>query len=182
MDIQDKLNRIIPPSEYKFRNGFSNHLLIDELNDKEKNEIENLLIKKLQDGSEDSLIFETLSYLNSKNAVSLMLKSLENCQNALQQIKIAISIYKINHDNKMVDFVSKAFNKLNNEYDLISSFSYLEEFKDRNINELIEKYTHNSDFLIAYNAKRVLGINTYWYVKAQSFNQLLKTIRGHLSK
>lgn len=179
MDILDKLNSIIPPSEYKYRNGFDNHLLIDELTDNEKNEIENLLFKKLQEGSEDSLIFETLSYLNSKNSVSLMLKSLENCQNALQQIIIAISIFRINHDNKMMDFASNAFNKLNNEYDLISSFSYLQQFNDGNINELIKTHTHNSNFLIAYNAKRALGMNTWWYVKAKSFNQFLKTLRGY---
>jgi hypothetical protein len=158
MNIQNKLAKIIPPDDYQHRHEFSNHQLIDELNNHEKKEIENLLLNKLHASPEDILIIETLSYLRSENAVPAMISSLKNCKNSLQKIIIAISIYKINHENGMIDAAIDAFKQLYKKWDLVFVFSYLKEFNDKRINEMIKRYIDNPDFLISHNAKRALGL------------------------
>ena len=77
VDIQNKLEKIIPPNDYQTRYEFSNHHLIDELNNHEKNEIENLLIGKLYAYQGDILIIETLSYMGSEKAIPAILNSLK---------------------------------------------------------------------------------------------------------
>lgn len=158
MDIKDKLKMIIPPNDYQHRNEFSNHHLVDDLNDDEKKEIEKLLIEKLNSGIKDILIIETLSYMGSEEGMSAMLTSLENCENNLQKVIIAVSIYKINHEDNMINVAAEAFKQLHKKWDLVFVFSYLKEFKDKRINDMIKEYINNPDFLISHNAKRALGI------------------------
>jgi hypothetical protein len=158
MGIQNKLEKIIPPDDYQHRYEFSNHHLVDELNNYEKKEIENLLINKLHTNPEDILIIETLSYMRSEKAVPAMINSLENCKNSLQKIIIAVSIYKINHEKGMIDVAIDAFKQLYKKWDLVFVFSYLKKFNDKRINDMIKEYVDNPDFLISHNAKRALGI------------------------
>ena len=158
MNINDILEKVIPPNDFQHRYEFSNQHMIDKLESHEKKEIEDLLIKKLWDDPGDILIIETLSYLGSKKAIPAMRISLENCANALQKIIIAVSIYKINHENHMIDVAIDSFNQLYKENDLIIVFSYLKEFNDRTINNIINEYVENPNYLISYNAKRALGM------------------------
>ena len=158
MDIQSKLEKIIPPDDYQHRYEFSNHHMVDELDSHEKKEIEDLLIKKLYANPEDTLIIETLSYMGSEKAIPAIRISLETCENTVQKVIIAVSIYKINHENKMIDVAIDAFKQLFNKWDLVIVFSYLKGFNDRRINDMIKPYIDNPDFLISHNAKRALGM------------------------
>ena len=158
MDIKSKLERLIPPDDFQHRWEFSNHHLVDELDDDEKKEIEDMLIEKLHIDTGDLLIIDTLSYLNSEKATPAMRNSLEICDNKLQKIIIAASIYKITHDNATVDIAIDAFKQLHGKWDLVSVFSYLKVFEDSRINDMIKAYIDNPDFLISHNAKRALGM------------------------
>lgn len=158
MDIKNKLEKIIPPNDFQHRYEFSNQHMIDELDSIEKKEIEDLLIKKLYDDPRDTLIIETLSYMESEKAIPAMRISLENCTISLQKIIIAVSIYKINHENNMIDVAIDAFKQLYDRMDFIIVFAYLKEFNNGRINDIIKRYVDNPDFLISHNAKRALGL------------------------
>jgi hypothetical protein len=158
MSIEEKLAKIIPPNDYQHRWEFSNHRLIDELNENEKKEIENALITKLYAEPGDILIVKTLAYMNSNKAIPAMENSLENCKIQIQKVIIAVSIYEINRDIKMIDAAINAFKQVQEKWDLVFVFSYLKTFNDNRINEMIKKYIDHPDFLVSYNAKRALGI------------------------
>src|ERR1700733_2114855 len=114
--------------------------MVDELDIHEKKEIEDLLIKKLYDDPGDTLIIETLSYMGSEKAMPTIRASLENCENSVQKIIIAVSIYKVNHENNMIDIAIDSFKRLYDRIDLITVFSYLKEFNDRRVNDIIKRY------------------------------------------
>ena len=158
MNIKNKLEKIIPPNNFRYRLDFSNEHLIDELNDQEKKEIEKLLIKKLFDSPDDFLIIETLSYMRSENAIPAMRISLDLCENFLQKIVVAASIYKINHESYMMNIAIDAFEKLYKDIDLIYVFSYLKKFNSEKTDDLIKRYIDNPNFSVSYKAKRVLGM------------------------
>jgi hypothetical protein len=158
MDIHRKLAEIIPPNDYQHRYEFNNHNLIDKLTNDEKKEIENALIEKLVAIPEDILIVETLSYIKSEKAIPAMNYSLKNCKIEIQKIIIAVSIYKINKDDEMIDVAIKAFKRIANKWDLIISFCYLKPFDSPKINEIIQEYIDHREYLVSYNAKRALGI------------------------
>jgi len=158
MDIQSKLERIIPTDDFQHRWEFSNQHLVDELDDSEKKEIEALLIKKLCNEPGDILIVETLSYIRSKKALPAIRNSLKICVNKIQRIIIAVSIYKIDQDNDMINVSISAFKQLHNKWDFVVAFGYLKGFNDSRINQMIEEYIDHPDFLISYNAKKALNL------------------------
>jgi hypothetical protein len=47
LNIEQFIDKLIPPSDYQHRDGFSNNSLIDQLNASEKKLIEDALINKL---------------------------------------------------------------------------------------------------------------------------------------
>ncbi len=166
MNIEKLVKEIIPPSNYKHRNGFNNIPLIDKLNDDEKRQIEEVLIHKLlfeSDQEIDTLIVETLTYLKSNKSLPIFKQLLERCSDDMTKLIIAASIFEINQDNDMIDIAIGSFRKLDNEkksyyvYTLPSAFNYLIKFKNKKVNNIIKEYTNHKEYLIAYNAKQVLN-------------------------
>lgn len=163
MDTKNLLNKIIPPADYQHRNGFSNTQFIDKLSDQEKNEVEDSLITLLKEGTNDTLIAETLSYLKSTKSLPLLYKFLEQCSDAMAKIIVATSIFEINNDINMIDAAIVSFEELDNNkdayyiYKVISAFYYLVKFRNSQINIIIENYTHHEEYLVSYNAKQALG-------------------------
>jgi hypothetical protein len=167
MDIERLIGEIIPPSDYQYRNGFNNIPIINKLTDDEKKQVEDILVNKLSDKANkevDTLIVETLAYLKSRKSLPVLKDLLKHSSNEVVKLRIATSIFEINQDNDMVDIAINSFKKLDNNndpyyvYKLTSAFFYLIKFNKPEVNELIKKYINHKDFLLSYNAKRVLGM------------------------
>ncbi len=169
MDIERLVNVIIPPSNYRHRNGFNNIPLIDGLTTNEKIQLEDALIDKLSLSFEsaqeeiDVLIIETLAYLKSQKSLSVLKQILEKSYDDMTKLIIAVSIFEINRDDNMIEVAISSFRKLDDDknpyyvYTLPTAFSYLIKFKNSKVNSVIEEYSNHKEYLIAYNAKQVLG-------------------------
>lgn len=163
IDIEKLINTIIPPADYQHRNGFSNSNIINQLNENEKQLVEDALINKLLGRTDDTLIIETLAYLKSEKALPLLYDSLEHCSDAMAKIITAASIFEINNDNTMIDLSINSFKQLDNSkdayyiYKLVPAFYYLVKFRNSKVNNLIEEYTTHKEYLISCNAKQALG-------------------------
>ena len=163
MDIEKLINNIIPPADYRHRNGFSNSDIIDQLNEHEKKLVEEILINKLLGQTDDTLIVETLAYLKSEKALSILYDFLERCSDPMAKIISATSIFEINGDTDMIDIAVASFRKLEDDknpyyiYILPFAFNYLIKFKSAKVNSIIEEYTNHKEYLISYNAKKTLG-------------------------
>lgn len=156
--VEKLIEEIIPyPADYSHRNGFSNDHIIDKLNSSEKLEVEKALIAKLSEHPDDLLIVETLTYLNSKDALDSMYKLLTDTKRTETKIVIASCIFQISKDPKMCDLVFEAGKRISDKYSLISMFYYLAKMNDKRINDLIRQYENHADYLLSYNAKRSLG-------------------------
>jgi hypothetical protein len=149
------INQIIPLDDYQHRNGFSNDYLIDVLDDEEIFKLESELIRMIKKKS-DMLVVETLGYIKSKRSLPTLYELLEKSQEEMMRIIIAVSIFEINQDKKMIEITRSSFKEIKDKYQLISAFYYIVKFQDSDITQLILEYTTNSDYLIAYNAKQVL--------------------------
>lgn len=160
MNIDRLIEQIIPPDGYSSRNGFSNDHIIDGLSESEKTLVEEELLLKLGIKT-DILIVETLSYLGSEKAVPILSKILEDSSIPMEKLIIVISIYSINEDVKMAQLaISVAIEMLesniNSTIQVIPILSYLAKLNVPEVYELIEKYSTHADFLVSYNAKKLL--------------------------
>ena len=117
---------------------------MDKLSLEEKSYIEDELIRKLDD-SYDSLIIETLAYMKSIKALPLLYRLLNDDFNALSKIITATSIFQINNDLKMIDIVVCNFNCLDDTYQQISAFYYLNQFKNEKTNDIISRLIDSSN-------------------------------------
>jgi len=158
MDINKIVSEIIPPDDYQHRNGFSNEHLIDKLSDEEKFKVETELINMLQK-KPDMLIVQTLGYMKSEKSLPVLYELLESLNEEMAKIITATSIFEINQDQKMIEIAKASFKSIKDKFQLISAFHYLMRLQDSEISKLIQEYTTNSDYLISYNAKQVLGIS-----------------------
>jgi len=159
-DIKHLISEIIPPQDYQHRNGFGNEQIIDSLSQVEKNEVEKELLKLLKNSS-DMLIVDTLAYLKSDNALPLLKIKLSSTTSPTNKIYLARAIYGINtKEVEMKDIAFEAFQKITNEYQLIDVFYALSYFQDKRLNDLIQSFQNDKRYLVAYNARQVLGIDT----------------------
>lgn len=162
MNIEKLIDKIIPPSDYQHRNGFSNIHVIDLLNVHEKKLVEDALINMLMTKTDDTLIVETLAYLKSVQSLPILYKFLENCSDSMAKLIVATSIFEINKDDNMIDVAIRSFKHLDNNtdayyaYKLISAFYYLIKFDNLEANRIIEEYINHKEYLISYNAKQAL--------------------------
>jgi hypothetical protein len=169
MDLNKLLNEIIPPADYEHRNGFSNKHLVDRLNGDERRQVEDALIEMARHKPGkyiDTLIVETLSYLNSQKALPVLIELQKNCSDDTIRLTLLASIYQLNQDNEMVGFAIESFNRLSNvdnknpyyQYSLSRAFYALIKFRSPKTRKLIEQYVSHENILISANAKTVLGL------------------------
>jgi len=143
-DLNEIMRELIPQNDYHHRNGFSNHKIVDKLSLEEKSYIEDELIRML-DNAYDSLIIETLAYMKSIKALPLLYRLLDDDFNALSIIITATSIFQIKNDLKMIDIVICNFNCLDDIYQQISAFYYLNQFKNEKTNDIISRLIDSSN-------------------------------------
>lgn len=165
MNINEIIQKIIPPDNYQNRYDFDNRSIIDSLSYEEQKQVEELLIKLLMTKS-DLLIVETLSYLKSEKSLPIFYSLLNSDCNEWAKIIISASIYSIKKDNMMIDVAINAFKKFEQNQDnyfkftVLPMFYYLARFRNERINDILEKYSKDSDYLIAYNANKALNNST----------------------
>jgi hypothetical protein len=81
------------------------------------------------------------------------------------KINVAFAIFQIIGEAEMVEVVLEECPKITDEYALIDILWLLPAFQDSRITALLEQYTHEKRYLIAYNATRYLGRPTDEVVK-----------------
>jgi predicted secreted Zn-dependent protease len=159
-DINQLLKEIIPPADYQHRNGFSNERIILELSEVEKVEVEQNLIEMLKK-NDDTLIGESLAIMKSKNSLPTLKNRLELTKNPSTRIIWASYINEIKGgDEEMKNIALNEFENVKEKYSLISTFHYLSSLNDPEIKEKIRTYINHKDYLIAYNARTSIGIDT----------------------
>lgn len=164
------IHKIIPPSHYQHREGFTNEHLIDNLSDEDKLQLADILIDMLlNNGSTegpDTLITQTLAYLKSEKAVPIMMMAADDSVYEVCRLSIYASIFQITGGEYLVDLAITSFKKIDSEstddssYDMIPAFYYLSEFRNSETNRIIEAFINHKEFLVSYNAKRALGMIT----------------------
>src|ERR1051326_5399460 len=151
MNLEQLIDKIIPPADYLNRKDFSNTDIIDQLNDNEKKLIEDILIERLLDTTDDMLIIDTLAYLKSEKSLPILYNFLKNDSDSMFKLVVATSIFEINRDQDMINVAVDSFKKLKNDKDayrtfkLIPAFYYLAKFKFGTTNKLIEEYTEDKE-------------------------------------
>ena len=159
-NIADLLDEIIPPSDYQHRNGFSNERIVDSLTEAEKTEVEKELIKRVEK-IDDCLIGETLANMKSSDSLPALRFRLNSSTNSNSKILWANSIYRISRaETEMKDIAFNEFLKISGKYELIGIFHTLTQFDDPRITDRIKDFQNDKDYLIAYNARTVLGQDT----------------------
>lgn len=173
-DINQLLKEIIPPADYQHRNGFSNEHIILSLAEEEKIEVENNLIEMLEK-SEDYLIGETLSIMKSKKSLPTLKKRLDSTKNSSSRIIWASFINEIKGgDEEMKNVALSEMDNVKDKYSLIFIFHYLSQFQDSRIKEKVLMYVNHKDYLIAYNARTSLGIETEDLIERESAKKQIK--------
>jgi hypothetical protein len=159
-NIDELLKEIIPPNDYQHRNGFGNEHIIFSLSQTEKIEVEKRLIEMLEK-KDDTLIGETLAIMKSENSLQALKRRLELTKNSSPKIMWASFINEIKGgDEEMKNVALNEFENVTEKYTQILTFHYLSRFKDARINEKIQSYINHNDYLIAYNARTSIGIET----------------------
>ena len=159
-NIDQLLKEIIPPEDYQHRNGFDNEHIILSLSEKEKVEVEERLIEMLKQ-KDDILIGETLSIMKSKNSLEQLRERLELTKKSASKIIWASFINEIENGNEeMKSIALNEFENVTEKYTLISTFHYLSRFQDSRIKEKVLSFINHKDYLIAYNARASLGMET----------------------
>ncbi len=173
-DIKFLITKIIPPEDYQHRNGFGNEHIIDSLSENEKHEVEQELIRLLKTSS-DSLIAETLAYLKSKDSLPILKAKLNTAVNPIDRIYLAKSIFKINKDDlKMKDIAFEEFQKIKGEFNLIGVFHLVIHFQDERINSILKNFVDDRRYLVAYNARICLGMDTNELIEREQLKRFSK--------
>jgi hypothetical protein len=159
-NINQLLKELIPPSDYQHRNGFSNEDIVLSLSESEKLEIEQNLIIMLNK-IDDDLIGETLAIMKSSNSLPTLRKRLNLSKSPTSKIIWASYINEIIGGNEEMKIIAlKEMDGVTEKYSLIETFYHLAKFADSRINEKIRNYINHKDYLIAYNARTSLGMDT----------------------
>jgi hypothetical protein len=161
MSTDELLKQIIPLAKYEYREGFSNHKIVDTLNEIERADIESKLINLLQSSKEvDNLIVDTLAYMKSKNSLVTLKSLIKKQLPVIETLSIACAIYEIDNDESMIDLAIKNFEKITDNYTIMASFYYLFKFNNDRLDNIIKKFLNHEDYLVSYNAKRFIDLRT----------------------
>ena len=176
-NINQLLKEIIPPSDYQHRNGFSNENIVLSLTENEKDEVEKNLIEML-DKTDDDLIGEALTIMKSTDSLTTLRKRLDLAKGSASKIIWASFINEIKDgDEEMKLIALNEMDEVTEKYSRISMFHYLSRFADSRINKKILGFINDTSYLIAYNARTALGIETAEIVKREQIKNGIKTKR-----
>lgn len=158
-NLDQLIDEIIPPHTGWEREAPSNDSILSNLNESEKAQVEKRLLERLEI-EPDFIIAETLTKLNVKEATVHINYWLNSSNIPSEKIKWASFIFQLNgRDVKMEEIAFTEFTQFNFKYEVEFTIFYdLIKFESERINNLIRNYTNHKYFLVAYHAKKVLGI------------------------
>ncbi len=174
-NIKHLLKELIPPSDYQHRNGFSNEHIVLSLTENEKTEVERNLITMLEK-KEDDLIGETLTIMKSTDSLPILRKRLDLSKSPTMKIIWASYINEIKDgDEEMKEIALTEIDNVSEKYSRIGIFHHLAKFSDSRINDKIRNFINHKDYLIAYNARTSLGIETTELIKREQIKNGAET-------
>jgi hypothetical protein len=154
MNAEQLLNKIVKPGW-----GPDGHIemrLIDELDEDQKLIFENKLIELLIQNNKDDLIKVIFGYLKSNKALPLLKSILLECIYERDKILTASIIFEISKEQDMIQIALEAAKKITKKSEIIDMFYDLIKFNNKEINEFIQTFYTNPEFLVSYNAKQAL--------------------------
>ncbi len=160
------LNHIIPPDDHTHRNGFTNEPLVDTLDDADRSTLERALIARLQAGTTDLLVVETLAYLKAQAAVPEMQAFLARCPEPVTRLGAADALYRLTRDGALLGVALEAFRCVEAHQDayqvyaLLPCFYYLSSFEGVEVDSVLAAYAHHANYLVSYNAKQAMHART----------------------
>lgn len=163
-NLTSLIELILPPNNHTHRNGFSNEEIIKSLSKEEKLIVETELIKRLSE-SDDNLIGESLVYLKSIKSIPSLKYKIEKAKDSYGKIFWMSCSFQIKKDNKIPKLALQFFLQIRDKNKLITLFHILANFHDKQINEHIKSYINDSSFLVAYNARKSIRIETDSLIK-----------------
>lgn len=161
-NIEELIKQIIPEvkrPDQRDREWFSNDEILSKLNKEDLEFVEKRLLEKLQI-SDDLLISQTLVKMKSVKAIPVMLEKLASAKDSFDKIQWASFINELNQgDEEMEKKAFKALEKIEFIYEVQGIIFYdLIKFNSPRINGLIKEYIDHKYFLVAYHAKKALGL------------------------
>jgi hypothetical protein len=131
--------------------------LLDNLTPNELKTAETELIKSACLGDTWRII--GLGHIKSKNALPTLYFLFDKSNKGIK-VTIAHSIFQICQDAKMIDVVLEEMPKITNQYELIGILYLLPTFHDERVTTLLKAFRDHKEYLVAYNATKVLGLPT----------------------
>ena len=131
--------------------------LLDNLTEEERKIAEQELLQAAS--LTDSWSIMGLGHLKSHTALPKLYELLSQSKKS-QKIIIAHTIYLICGDKEMMETALAEFANLTGEYELIDCMNMLLTFKDERAENMLKAYSEHENYLVAYNATRLLGLPT----------------------
>ncbi len=78
--------------------------------------------------------------------------------NPLTILILASCIYKLTNDESYILLAIEVIQKISDKYQLIDALYYLKDFNSSITDKTIQQFIDSNDYLISYNAKRLLNI------------------------
>lgn len=136
--------------------------LLDKLSAEELLHAEEDLIAVVSVG--DTWPIMGLGHIKSEKALPKLYELLAKSDKNIK-VTIAHAIFQICSDVEMVEIVLKEVPKISDWYQMIDILYLLPDFKDSRITHMLQELCDHDEYLIAYNATRVLGLPTNEVVK-----------------
>ena len=136
------------------KDGIPLHLL-DNLEDEDLKIAEQELINNLS--LRDDWPILGLGHIKSKKSLSKLYELLSESKKE-QKISIALAIFKICADSKMIDITFEEMVKVKDTYSLIHIVYLLVEFENDKINQFVANLRKHNNYLVAYNASSALKL------------------------
>ena len=131
--------------------------LLDNLTKEELKIAERELIDTLS--LKDTWQIIGLGYIKSSNSLPKLYELLSEADSYMKII-IAHSIFQICEDKEMVEITLNETKNVTSQYSIIDFLYLLPDFNDKRIDHLLHEFHENENYLVAYNAARVLGLST----------------------
>ncbi|OEK03641.1 hypothetical protein BFP97_19895 [Roseivirga sp. 4D4] len=155
-------SKIIPPRKHSYRDGFSNLSAIDSLTGSQLKALEKRLLIDIvigDNGKVDSLVVDTLVYVNSTEAVLSFEKLIKDNKIGIYSKLILITaIYRLSGDESHLNMAISIFHELRSESQVIGGMYYLSFFKSRSrrVRNILRKLVFNQNYFVRYNAWKFL--------------------------
>jgi hypothetical protein len=100
-----------------------------------------------------------LGHIKSIDSLPILYKLLSKSKKQIK-ITLAHSIFQICGDIEMINHVLTEIPNVTDKFEIIDILYMLPDFRDIRIDKILRDFCDHKEYLIAYNATRVLGLST----------------------